>query len=85
MLCGTEARDSGAEKGFGTTTAHEGKNRTIKEMIRHDRKATHSTFYSLKHEILQKGVGGEDDVVEGTLVLQIQRQRQHPQGRWWLH
>lgn len=70
-------RDSGAIKGLGATTAHEGKNTTVKEMIRHEGKCL-IFFYNLELEILLKWTGGGDDVVEATLVLQIQRQ--HPQA-----
>lgn len=69
MLYGTEPRESTAKKGFGARTAHEGKNRIVKEMIRPEGKAAHNILSSPEHEILQKRVGGgEDDVVEATYL-----------------
>lgn len=62
-------RDSGAKKGLGARTAHGGKNRTIKEMIRPEGKAARNILSSPEHEILQKRLGGgEDDVVEATYL-----------------
>lgn len=79
MLYRTEPRNAEVLK---RDLVQEGKNRNTKEMISPEGKAAHNILSSSNHKILQEWVG-EDDVVEATLALQIQSQREHPQCRWW--